>query len=294
MNEFLSKLYSYQNFSFYLIISVIVLVVLFFVVLFYGKKDQKKREIEATKKLQQIESEDAFKEEETEERAEFKALDDAQKLENDTIIVPTIEDFYNEDKNTEAKEDVFEALNTDATVPILPIEENEEKIVESKALDLKPLFEQEEKPLVLNEEIEASINDKKAEENNNDAVVLEEVSVPTFNFEEVMNSAILPKEDLKDEIDNKKPDVFSSVYVPPKEEVTAVPEVKKEISVEKEDKPVFEVKNDEFELPALKKEEPKKVDMPEVKEEKKEEFEMPILNNYNLDELSGETYTINK
>ena len=52
MEEFLNNLYSYEYFGFYLIVSIIVLVLLFIIILFFGKKDQKVREIEATKKLQ--------------------------------------------------------------------------------------------------------------------------------------------------------------------------------------------------------------------------------------------------
>ena len=73
MEEFLESLYNYEYFGFYLIISIIVLVLLFLVILFFGKKDQKVREVEATKKLQQINAE-AFKEEETKEKVEVNTL----------------------------------------------------------------------------------------------------------------------------------------------------------------------------------------------------------------------------
>ena len=51
MQEILNKLYGYEYFGIYLIVSIVVLVLLFIFILFFGKKDQKEREIEATKKL---------------------------------------------------------------------------------------------------------------------------------------------------------------------------------------------------------------------------------------------------
>ena len=60
--EFIKNLYNSDNFTLYLTIALIVLVILFFVVLIFGKKDQ----LEETKRLQKIETDDAFKKEEKE------------------------------------------------------------------------------------------------------------------------------------------------------------------------------------------------------------------------------------
>ena len=57
--EFIKNLYNSDNFTLYLTIALIVLVILFFVVLIFGKKDQ----LEETKRLQKIETDDAFKKE---------------------------------------------------------------------------------------------------------------------------------------------------------------------------------------------------------------------------------------
>jgi len=62
MEEVLNKLYSYEYFKVYFITSIIILIILFIIILFFGKKDQKTREIEATKRLQQLNLDDnAFK-----------------------------------------------------------------------------------------------------------------------------------------------------------------------------------------------------------------------------------------
>lgn len=263
MEDILNKIYSYEYFGFYLILAIIVLVILFLIILFFGKKDQKNREIEATKKLQQI-SEDTFKEEDTSKELEINDSIKERVLE-DTIIVPNIEDVptlnYIED-------------NEEIPEPVLPIEEVNNVIEDTTIME--PLLEKvEEKPLVFentnvfNNEF---VNEVKIEEVQNvkEEVVNEEIEVPKFNFEEIIKDV----EETKTTNTFKSEPVFSSVYVKPKEEVK---EEKVEIPVEKA------LEDLAFELPSLKKE-----------EQKEEEIEVPILKDYNLDELSGETYTINK
>lgn len=265
MEDILNKIYSYEYFGFYLILAIIVLVVLFLIILFFGKKDQKNREIEATKKLQQI-SEDTFKEEETSKELEINDSIKEGVLE-DTIVVPNIEEVptlnYIED-------------NEEIPEPVLPKEEVKNVIEDTTIME--PLLEKvEEKPLVFentnvfNNEF---VNEVKHEEVKDvkEEVINEEIEVPKFNFEEIVKEV----EDTKTTNTNtfKSEPVFSSVYVKPKEEVK---EEKVEIPVEKA------LEDLAFELPSLKKE-----------EQKEEEIEVPILKDYNLDELSGETYTINK
>lgn len=262
MEDILNKIYSYEYFGFYLILAIIVLVVLFLIILFFGKKDQKSREIEATKKLQQI-SEDTFKEEDTSKELEINDSIKERVLE-DTIIVPNIEDVptlnYIED-------------NEEIPEPVLPIEEVNNVIEDTTIME--PLLEKvEEKPLVFentNVFDNEFVNEVKTEEVKDfkEEVVNEEIEVPKFNFEEIVKEV----EDTKTTNSFKSEPVFSSVYVKPKEEIK---EEKVEIPVEKA------LEDLAFELPSLKK------------EEQKEEIEVPILKDYNLDELSGETYTINK
>lgn len=284
MEEFLTKLYSYEYFGIYLIISIIVLILLFVVILFFGKKDQKEREIIATKKLQQI-NEDAFKEDSIEERLE---VTNEEKLENDTIIVPTIDEVPTvmETSENEIPEPILPVVE-DTTVeeviePVMnvPVDETPVLTSESEVVEeIAPLLEKiEEKPLVFNDFVEPEVVDIKLE-----APIEEpkEIEVPAFNFDEIVKSV---EETKKEQTFTKGPEIFSSVYVP-----------EKEVELPKVEEPK-EVKNDlGFELPTLKKatpvKEPKEEIVQEVKEEK---IEMPVLNDYNLDNLSGETYNINK
>lgn len=327
MEELLNKLYSYEYFGVYLMISILVLVVLFIVILFFGKKDQKNREIEATKKLQQIEN-DTFKEDSIENAVEVNTLSQ-ETLENDTIIVPNIntietdndlsdeipepvlpvqEEVVEEIKDVTTNEIIeplveSESVEEPAIEPVIETEEPmlnteimpmEAPIVEEKhdeipmptiepvitnddVNEITPLLEKiEEKPLLFNDEV---VEENKYEvpiiETTEPEIkvepVIEEVEVPTFNFDELMKDI----EETKKEEPVKAPEIFSSVFVPEKEEEPKIEE-KENVSSELD-----------FELPTLKK---------EVQEETKveEKIEMPVLTDYNLDNLAGETYTINK
>lgn len=275
MKDILNNLYSYEYFGFYLIISIIVLIILFLIILFFGKKDQKIREIEATKKLQQI-NDEAFKEENTTEKLEVNKSQ--EELENNTIIINSIEDipsFNNIESDNEIPDPILPTLN-DA------IEENTNSEAEQKQIEIieskneieeQPLLEKiEEKPFAFeNTSIFNSDFIKTEEPIQIEEIkpVVEEVEVPEFNFDEIVKDV----EEVKN-VDSlsKGPQIFSSVYVPEKkeevEEIFEIPKKSEEL---------------EFELPLLKKE--------EVKEDI---IKAPELKEYNLDDLSGESYTINK
>lgn len=276
MEEFLNTIYSYEYFGFYLIMAIIVLVILFLVILFFGKKDQKNREIEATKKLEQINT-DAFKKEPIEEKLEINEPNKETNLE-DTIVVSNIEDMPTLNYVEE---------NEEIPEPVLPTMENivEEK-VEEKTDIYEPILDKiEEKPLALDNtntftnEFISQVEESSIVENN-DIVkedASEEIKVSEFNLENIMKDIEDTKEvEVKEKPINNEP-IFSSVYVPEKEEAEPI---KEEIPVEKA------MEDLEFELPSLKKE--------ETEENNREEIEVPILKDYNLDELSGETYNINK
>ena len=256
MEDFFNKLYSYEFFGFYLIISIIVLVVLFLIILFFGKKDQRNREKEATKKLQQISAE-AFKEEVQEEKLEVK-----EDVLGDTIVVPNIDDvptLNNVEENVIPEPIIPDSAIEVEKLDIEPIkEEIEEPILEKK----------EERPFVFeNTNVISELNNINEEIKSEPEEIVQPVveenipDVPEFNYEEVVKEA---------NVANKSPQIFSSVYVPTKEE---------EVPVESNSEEM------EFELPALKK---------EPEEPQKEEIEMPALNSYNLEDIAGESYTINK
>lgn len=307
MEELLNKLYSYEYFGIYLMISIIVLIALFIIILFFGKKDQKEREIEATKKLQQINN-DAFKDDSLEQKLEIENVTKEQ-LENDTIAVPTIEDVPSimATSDNEIPEPVLpiqEAMPAESNnsvepvaeisletpvedIPVVDIPVIETPVVEQeKEEETAPLLEKvEEKPLIFNDfsldmpsvpedvQVEpiAPVVEQETEE---------EIEVPTFNFDEILQGV---EETKKEQTYTKGPEIFSSVYVPEKEvedtPATEEPVVKASVQEELE-----------FELPTLKKD----VIEEQKQEEVKEEIEVPELNDYNLDELFGETYTINK
>lgn len=310
MEEFLNKLYGYEYFTTYLIIALVVLIVLFFIILFFGKKDQKKREIEATKKLQQIQEEDAFREEfEKGEKLETPIKDEEQKLENDTIMVPTIDSIQLQDKeNNEQSVDMNEKIDIgEPEIPDIeqmtfgPSPEEVDNIKEESLNTMEALHNEEpsielnkenqlieapildridEKPFVFNEEESLEIkeepsnlfseqidNEFKEEVVEKVAMSKEENVVPNFNFDDVLKSV----ETAKSEEAHRAPEVFSSVYAPSKDDIKNTQE---------------SVSNDDLdiELPSLKK----KIDV------EKNEIEVPKLNDYNLDSLAGETYTINK
>ena len=278
MEEFLNKLYNYEYFGTYLMIAIAVLVLLFIIVLFFGNKDKKKREIEETKKLQQINNQDAFKEENNVASVEVpnevvqEPIMTQEQLENDTIIVPNINNLAVDDT---------EPTNNDIPEPILPSENsnNEEVNIEEPVINNEQKVEQvnepilekvEEKPFTFNEqpiEPEPIVN-MPEEETETPATTF--ADVPDFNLDEIISGV----EEIKEEENNvsKPTEVFSSVYVPEKEEV--------ELPKVEETKP----KTDDLdiELPTLKK---------EVEEE---QIEKPELKDYNFDSISGEDYNINR
>lgn len=322
MEEFLDKLYSNEYFGFYLIIAIIVLVILFLVILFFGKKDQRKREIEATIKLQQINA-DAFKEEQTEEKLEV--IENNLNNIEDTIVLPDVEaPTLNNISDNEIPEPVIPVVELEPQEPIMEpvaepvIPEIEIPVMETPVVEMEvPVFEEqkvleeapvivepkleieeepileriEEKPLVFedttkfgNDFINEVLEMPQQEEVKVEPIKTEipEIEVPVFNFDEVVKDV----EEVKNTTTyTKGPQIFSSVYVPEKKIELEEPKI--EIPTEKPvEKPVekVETKNNDdfaFELPSLKKE-----------ETKVEKIEMPVLTDYNLDELSGETYTI--
>ncbi len=280
MEDFLNRLYSYEYFGTYLMISIAVLILLFVIILFFGKKDQKKREIEETKKLQQIKSEDAFKEEDNSLKVETEEIKEPVKEENpsvnEPVIVPSIENITPniESESLDSASDTLPNIPNsleveNLTTNIETVEQVENENLEKPVLNAIPNIEEEkisEGPVLEPEEELPLVFD------SSDAP-----EIPEFNLDEIIRSTVDTNniEPAKDEIDSltiempkieeapKPKEVFSSVFVEetPKEKVE---ELKKD-------------DEEDFELPTLKKE---KVEVPE-------EIELPSLND-----LSGESYNI--
>lgn len=285
MEEFLNKLYNYEYFGTYLMISIAVLVLLFIIVLVFGKKDQKEREIEETKRIQQI-KDDAFKEEGTPQVLEAKEIEapvpDEMPVMNNEPSIPVVNETKEEvaDDVKIAASPVVENLVENPVVNEIPnnvvdnsnnanINNVEVEVPEVNIMPEPP----KEVPLEnvnvpsLNNEVNNNVSEpvlSKEEEKpfafTNEEIpvsTIPEVEVPAFNYDEVVNKATEEKPVMP------KQEVFSSVYV--KEEV------KEEKEKEKEEE------EEEIELPTLKKD---------------VEVEKPELKDYDLNSLSGETYDI--
>lgn len=288
MEEFLNQLYNYEHFGFYLILAIIILIVLFLLILFFGKKDKKEREIEATKKLQQING-DFVEEETVEEEVKEETLED-------TIVIPSVDDMPLMNSVTD---------NNEIPEPVLPdelLESVQETLEEVNGLDNFDFSEQEIK---IEEEEEQPILDRVEErdlvlgntnvfanvfiEEEPKEEIKEEISVPDFNFEEIKKEV---EETKIEKTISRGPQIFSSVYVPEKKVEVETPVVEPEVYEDDEEL--------EFELPTLKSSVKKEETVvEEAKEEQQteetnDEIELPILTDYNLDELSGEVYTINR
>lgn len=273
MEQFLNKLYSYEYFGTYLMISIVVLILLFIIILFFGKKDQRKREIEETKKLQQINNpDDAFKEDTVENKVEvtspIETLSQDNELEN-TIAVPNLESINEKVETNEQVISEVPEVNVNQVIennnePIDSLNDvmienidnsnlnlnNENNNLGINLTETKPILEkEEEKPIVFD-----------AFEPINNAP-----EVPEFNFDEIIKDVDEVKNDpiemIKPEEETfKSPEVFSSVFVDEKETLNTKENNDEEL---------------EFELPTLKKEAPEeKIDMP------------------SLSDLQGETYNI--
>ena len=138
LEKVLEKLYSYEYFPIYLVVSIIVLVLLFIVVLFFGKKDKKKREIEATKKLQQIntgqinlEEVNAFKETSTPSSVEINAEPSLENTVTEPAFLPNITEVKEENEVIPepilSKEEPTLNISTEPVMPeVTPVENHKE------------------------------------------------------------------------------------------------------------------------------------------------------------------------
>ena len=295
MMDFIYDLYQNDNFVLYLTIALVILVILFVVVLFFGKKDQK---LEETKRLQKIELDNAFKEEkELPEKIEVEVKNDDVKKEE----VPV----NNEKKEEELpKKSIFDETTS---IPLVKEESQDVKIAEPHNVEVttfepiikeeKPkveekmvsLVEEDDKPLFMsNNDIDDIGKDlselEKLKEEFRSMDLPKEESKPIFSDEDVIPSRLdrkVEEKEIPSRLNNKneekkyKPSaVFSSVFVNNKDEQKEAEEVKPEVKEEPKKVSLFTIEDDDLELPTLKKEEQKE--------------------NINLDNITGETYNINR
>ena len=246
MKDFIYNLYSNDNFTLYLTIALVVLIILFFIVLFFGKKDKKLQE---TQRLQKIA--DGFKEEKTEQKVEV-----APVKEDDTVLVkPMDEPAFDDLREVDAQPTSTEAVSEKT----MEVEKEQDVIAEPSNVEVTTMMPEEETKEDVNipelhfDELSASL-EKELTDLENIKNEFQNITLPEIEKVEE------PKEEEKVEPEvsrNPNPQVFSSVFVSPKEDVTNTAE---------------------FELPTLKK--------TEAHEEKKEE------SNFSFTDIQGETYDL--
>ncbi len=312
MSGLLDKIYNYNYFGYYLLIAIVLLLVLFIIILVFGKKDQHKREVEATKKLEQINSEDAFKEESTEvplniepnvntfaNNGEGVSIQDVPTIENNSSVLGEIPDAVLPSINTDLDAS-SQASNTESNLtsnvsfssdgmnkeegPILDVKK-EEPFVFNSADNLEPVQDinasiiKEMPPVENNTLLKEMPKEEETSPSLSTSPVFNEVDVPEFNFDEIVKSVEEAKEDF--ELPNLNT-VETKEEVKPN--VNQGPQIFSSVYVPDnnrvENNATANPGSDEldFEMPVLKK--------------KEEEIEKPILNDYNLDSLAGEEYNI--
>ena len=283
--DFIYDLYQNDNFVLYLTIALVILIILFVVVFFFGKKDQK---LEETKKLQKIEM-DAFKEEKTEPvKVELnqEEADVKENVKEETEEKP-VKSIFDETKTIplvkEEKEDIkpiAEPQNVDVTTFEPEATKKEEK----------PLFMTDEQDLFGNDEEDigkelSELAKLKQEfksldvENEEKPLLVEEDTIPSRldRKKEIVEKPVIKEEKREEKKFKPGPQIFSSVFVNNNEEKKEdiKQEEKAEIKAENKKVSLFTIEDEEeLELPTLKK------------EEKKE--------SVNLDNITGETYNINR
>lgn len=275
--EFLYKLYESEYFGIGLFIVITILTFLFLVILFFGKKDEKVRKLEETKKLE-LENETAFKQ----------TNDNIEDLSIPVIEQPQEEVVVQEQKNTDT--------------PL--VEEPKEEVSNLTGVDLA----------AFNQEVEKSLNEPTGLENPTTVEEIPTISNPKMeemqqpvedvdinnlfqtNIEPIQEENTVQQEKVLD-IEEAKPEMelpkteapFSSVYV--NKEETIVPPVQE---VHEEEKQGFELPK-MAEMPKLNEETNIQKEEPKVEEKVENKEETPISD---FDSLFGsiekETFDIEK
>lgn len=193
MMDFLNKLFLYENFGPILFAIIAVLIVIFFIVLFFGKKDEKERKLEETRRLEELANINAFKEE-----------SQVTELEIQDVSEPFVDSYDSEDNNS--LEPVF-AKSDDSEVSKEVQKENIELETESNDL-FKPVEEVpvlspiSELPLVTENDIsEVSDVIQIVEPEKEELPFRIEPSIPTnipkYDFEELANSIARELEEIE-------------------------------------------------------------------------------------------------
>ena len=289
--EFLYKLYDNKYFGITLFIVIAILIFLFLLILFFGKKDEKKRKLEETKKLE-LENANTFKE--TDENVES--------LEIQEIAQPNLDLENKMDVSNEIVQDNIEQANDDILleIPKLNIDDVVVKPeLNSSIQDDNAINNLSFELPKIDESIEKNDDDNELNNINIDDLFQTNIELPKEDEKIENNLSVEPvKEEVQENSNSTFRTVeapFSSVYINKEENVIANKEPEKNTSFS----PMFELPKmaDNKEVSDLKEE--SKIDEKEEKvllEEKKEQPEVTRVSDFDslFGDIETETYSINK
>lgn len=276
--EFLYKLYDNEYFGIALFIVIAILIFLFLLILFFGKKDEKKRKLEETKRLE-LESTNAFKE----------TNENVESLEIPEIAQPTLNADKENAVSLESNDEVV--LNT----PTLDVSSVDSDTINNTVSLDNSLLNSHNNILNNNEVIDLP--------KTNDLATNESINENSLDIDNLFQTNIeLPKENAPvdnhqlniemPEIKEEKHDAlkveapFSSVYINKQEDINKI------------ELPEKNVQPLGFELPKMAESENVNHEPEVLKEEQEVKTEPEISKISDFDSLFGdienETYNINK
>lgn len=289
--EFLYKLYDNKYFGITLFIVIAILIFLFLLILFFGKKDEKKRKLEETKKLE-LENANTFKE--TNENVESLEI---QEIAQPNLGLENTSDVSNEviQNNIEQSNDdillEIPKLNIDDVVvkPELNSSIQDDNAINNLSFELPKI----------DESIEKNDDNNELNDINIDDLFQTNIELPKEDEKIENNLSVEPvKEEVQENLNSTFRTVeapFSSVYINKEENVIANKEPEKNTSFS----PMFELPKmaDNKEVSDLKEE--SKIDEKEEKvllEEKKEQPEVTRVSDFDslFGDIETETYSIDK
>ncbi len=291
VKSFLIKLYSNEYFIYGLIGTIVLLIILFLIVLFFGKKDEKKRKLEATRELEKQDL-NAFKETSpvvnvqtpvVENKVVENVIVENKPQEITPIIEPVVEQKV-----------VEEPVNIVVEQPVI-----NEPVIEAQPIEMpsvEPIIEpvgyQASKvdiPVETNVEPEFNFNFDKLANSIDQEIRDIEVKTEKQVIEQPRVEPVIKEENVtlnvgisSPRVAEPSPNLFSSVYVNKEENVSErkqfeMPKINNEVEVEKNTVPSV----DELKNIALKN--------IEMNNENNKEFETKV--NV-FPDLTGETYDI--
>lgn len=178
MMEFLDTLFNYDYFGPILFAIIAILIVVFFIILFFGKKDEKERKLEETRRLEELANVNAFKDD-----------SEAAEVEVQKVEMPVIESHVI-DEEINSLETVFASNEEAKEKEIINIESDEPIGVMESVPVLTPISEL---PLITeNENFEVQNEVQVVEVEKEESPFRIEPTIPTnipkYDFEKLANS----------------------------------------------------------------------------------------------------------